>query len=90
MIFVEFKKAFSSVKRNQIYRVLAVTGISKQLANLTRAILTEWLPFKDMYQNSLYSKGVKQRDALPMIISNLVLNNAMRKSKTIPGVRYYI
>jgi hypothetical protein len=64
-------------------------GILKQLVNLPRATITD-IRGKVIIQRQTSEEfplqhGLKQGDDLSMVISNLIVNNAIRKSENISG-----
>jgi hypothetical protein len=82
-LFIDFKKAYDSVKREVLYNILLEFGIPKKLVRLIK-----------MCSNETYSKfrvgkllsdkfpiqnGLKQGDALSPLLFNFALDYAIRK-----------
>jgi hypothetical protein len=85
-LFIDFKKAYDSVKREVLYYILLEFGTPKKLVRLIKMCLNEicsqvrvgiYLSDKFPIQN-----GLKQRDAL----SPLLLNMPSRKAKKMKSV----
>jgi hypothetical protein len=83
-LFVDFKKAYSSVKREVLYNIPPEFGVPKKLVRLIKKCLNETyskvhlgklLPDKFPIQNEL-----KQGDALLPLLFNFALEYAIRKS----------
>jgi hypothetical protein len=83
-LFIDFKKAYDSIKREVLYNILLEFGITKNLVRLIKMCL-----------NGTYSKvrvgklssdkfpiqnGLKQGDALSPLLFNFALEYASRKS----------
>jgi hypothetical protein len=86
-LFIDFKKAHDSIKREALYSILLEFGIPKKLVRLIK-----------MYLNEAYSKvcvgkllsdkfpiqnGLKQGAALSPLIFNFALEYAIRKVQKI-------
>jgi hypothetical protein len=76
-LFIDFKKAYDSIKREVLYSILVEFGIPKKLVRLTKMCLNETyrevcigklLPDKFPIQN-----GLKQGDALSPLLFNFAL-----------------
>jgi hypothetical protein len=81
-LFIDFKKAYDSVKREVLYNTLLESGISKKLVRLIKIYVNETyskvcvdklLPDKIPTQN-----GLKQDAVLPLLF-NFALEYAIRK-----------
>jgi hypothetical protein len=81
-LFIDFKKAYDSVKREVLYNILLEFGIPKNLVRLIKMCLNETcskvrvgklLSYKFPIQN-----GLKQGDALSPLFSNFALEYAVR------------
>jgi hypothetical protein len=82
-LFVDFKKAYDSVKREVIYNILLEFGIPKKLVRLIKMCLNETYSkvrigkrFSDKF---LIQNGLKQGDALSSLLFNFTLEYAARK-----------
>jgi sorting nexin-29 len=82
-LFIDFKKAYDSVKREVLYNILLEFGIPKKLVRLIKMCLNEacskvcvgkLFPDKFPIQN-----GLKQGDALLPLLFNFALEYAIRK-----------
>jgi hypothetical protein len=82
-LFIDFKKAYDSVKREVLYNILLEFGIPKKLVRLIKMCLNETcikvrigklLSDKFPIQN-----GLKQGDALSPLLFNFALEYAVRK-----------
>jgi hypothetical protein len=82
-LFIDFKKAYDSVKREVLYNILLESGIPKKLVRLIKICLNETyskvsigklLPDKFPIQN-----GLKQGDALSPLLFNFALECAISK-----------
>jgi hypothetical protein len=82
-LFVDFKRAYDSVKREVLYNILLKFGIPKKLVRLIKMCLNE--TYSTVCVNKLLSdefpiqNGLKQGDALLPLLLNFALENAIRK-----------
>jgi hypothetical protein len=82
-LFIDFKKAYDSVKREVLYNVLLELGIPKKLVRLIRMCLNE--TYSKVRVGKLLSgkfpiqNGLKQGDALSPLLFNFALEYAIRK-----------
>ena len=82
-LFIDFKKAYDSVRREVLYNILIEFGIPKKLVRLTKMCLTETYSrvqvgknLSDMFP---IRNGLKQGDALSPLLFNFALEYAIRK-----------
>ena len=80
-LFIDFKKAYDSVRREVLYNILIEFGIPKKLVRLIKMGLTEtysrvWVGknLSDMFPTR---NNLKQRDALPPLLFNFALEYAI-------------
>jgi hypothetical protein len=89
-LFVDFKKAYDSVKREVLYNILLEFDIPKNLAKLIKMCLNE--TYSKVRTSKLLSdkfpiqNGLKQGDALSPLLFNFALEYAIRKSKKMKSV----
>jgi hypothetical protein len=82
-LFIEFKKAYDSVKREVLYSVLLEFGITKNLVRLIKMCLNE--TYSKIRVGKLFSdtfpiqNGLKQRNALSPLLFSFALEYAVRK-----------
>ncbi|KAJ4428000.1 hypothetical protein ANN_24013 [Periplaneta americana] len=82
-LFIDFKKAYDSVKREVLYGILVEFGISKKLVRLIKMCLSE--AYSRVRIGQFLSDafpihcGLKQGDALSPLIFNFALEYAIRK-----------
>jgi hypothetical protein len=83
-LFIDFKKAYDSIKREVLYNILLEFGIPKKLVRLIKMCLNE--TYSKVRTGKLLSdkfpiqNGLKQGDALSPLISILPWNMPSRKS----------
>jgi hypothetical protein len=83
MLFMDIKKAYDSIKREVLYKILLEFGIPKELARLVKMCLNE--TYSKVHIGKLLSdkfpiqNGLKQGDALSPLLSNFALDYAIRK-----------
>jgi len=82
-LFIDFKKAYDSVRREVLYNILIEFGVPKKLARLIKMCLTETYSrirvgknLSDMFP---IRNGLKQGDALPQLLFNFALEYAIRR-----------
>jgi sorting nexin-29 len=82
-LFIDFKKAYDSVKREILYNILLATGIPKKLVRLIKMCLNE--TYSKIRVGKLLSDTfpirnvLKQGDALLPLLFNFALEYAIRK-----------
>jgi len=81
-LFIDFKKAYDSVRRQVLYNILIELRVPKKLVRLTKMCLTETYSrvrvgnnLSDMFP---IRNGLKQEDALTPLLFNFVLEYAIR------------
>jgi hypothetical protein len=82
-LFIEFKKAYDSVKREVIYNIMLEFGIPKKQIRLVRMCSNETYN-KDRISRLLSDtfpirNGLKQGNALSPLLFNFALEYAIRK-----------
>jgi hypothetical protein len=82
-LFIDFKKAYDSVKREVLYNILLEFGIPKKLVRLIKMCLND--TYSKVRAGKLLSNtfpihnGLKQGDALSLFLFNFALEYAIRK-----------
>jgi hypothetical protein len=82
-LFIDFKKAYDSIKREVLYYILLEFGITKKLVRLIKMCLNE--TYREVRIGKVLSdtfpiqNGLKQANVLLPFLSNLVLAYAIRK-----------
>jgi hypothetical protein len=82
-LFIDFKKAYDSVKKEVFYNILLEFDITKKLVRLTKMCLNE--TYSIVHVGKLLSdkfpiqNGLKQGDALSSLLFNFALEYAIRK-----------
>jgi hypothetical protein len=86
-IFIDFKKAYDSVKRDVLFNILLEFGIPQKLVRLIKMCLSE--TYSKIRVGKLLSdkfpiqNGLEQGDALSPLLFNFALEYAVRKVKEI-------
>jgi len=82
-LFIDFKKAYDSVRREVLYNILIEIGVPKKLVRLVKMCLTETYSrarvgknVSDMFP---IRNGLKQGDALSPLLFNFALEHATRR-----------
>jgi hypothetical protein len=82
-LFVDFKKAYESVRREVLYNILIEFGIPLNLVRLIKMCLNETYSNvrigKHLSDNFPIQNGLKQGDALSPLLVNFALEYAIRK-----------
>jgi hypothetical protein len=82
-LFIDFRKAYDSIKREVLYNILLEFGIPKELVRLIKMCLNE--TYSKVRIGKLLSdkfpiqNGLKQGDALSPLLFNVALEYAIRK-----------
>ena len=76
-LFIDFKKAYDSVRREVLYNILVEFGIPKKLVRLIKMCLTETYSRvrvgKNLSDMFLFRNGLKQGAALSPLLFNFAL-----------------
>jgi len=82
-LFIDFNKAYDSVRREVLYNILIEFGVPKRLVRLIKMCLTETFSrvrvgknLSDMFP---IRNGLKQGDALSLLLFNFALEYAIRR-----------
>ena len=82
-LFIDFKKAYDSVKREALYNILIEFGIPKKMVRLIKMCLTETYSRvrvgKNLSEMFPIRNGLKQGDALSPLIFNFALEYAIKR-----------
>ena len=82
-LFIDFKKAFDSFRREVLYNILVELGIPKKMVRLLKMCLNETYSRvrvgKNLSDMLLIRKGLKQVDALSPLLFNFALEYAIRR-----------
>ncbi len=75
-LFIDFKKAYGSVRREVLYKILMEFGIPKKLIRLIKVCLNETYSSvrvgKNLSDIFPIRNGLKQGDALSLLLFNLL------------------
>jgi len=81
--FIDFKKAYDSVRREVVYKILLEFGIPRKLVRLIKMSLTETYSRVRVDENVSdrfpIRSGLKQGDALSPLLFNFALEYAIRR-----------
>ncbi|PSN38267.1 hypothetical protein C0J52_16903 [Blattella germanica] len=90
-LYVDFKKAYDSIKRGKLYSILMNFGIPKKLVRLIGMCLngkkSRVRVGKQVSYNFEIHNGLKQGDALSPLLFNLVLEHAIKSLEDKEGVQ---
>ena len=82
-LFIDFKKAYDSVWREVLYKILIEFGIPRKLVRLVKMSLTETYSTvrvgKNVSDKFPIRNGLKQGDALSPLLFNFALEYAVRR-----------
>ena len=82
-LFIDFKKAYDSVRREVLYKILIEFGIPRKLVRLIKMSLTETYSRvrvgKNVSDRFPIRNGLKQGDALSPMLFNFALEYAIRR-----------
>jgi hypothetical protein len=91
-IFIHFKKAYDSVRREVLYNIIIEFGVPMKLVRLIKMCLNE--TYSKVYRGKHLSESVpiqcclKQEDALSLLLFNFALEYAIRKvMKNLVGLK---
>jgi hypothetical protein len=82
-LFIDFKKAYDSVRRKVLYNILIEFGVPMKLVRLIKMCLNETYSKvcigKHLSNSFPIQNGLKQGDALSSVLFNFALEYAIRK-----------
>jgi len=82
-LFIDFSKAYDSVRREVLYNILIEFGISLKLVRLIKMCLNETYSRvragKNLSAMFPITNGLKQGDALSPLLFNFVVEHAIRR-----------
>ena len=82
-LFIDFKKAYDSVRREVLYNILIEFGIPKKLVRLVKMCSTETYSRvqvgKNLSDRFPIRNGLKQEDVLSPLLFNFALEYAIRR-----------
>ena len=88
-LFIDFKEAYDSVRREVLYKILIEFGIPRKLVSLIKMSLTETYSRVRVGKNVLdrfpIRNGLKQGDALSPVLFNFALEYAIKEHSGKPG-----
>jgi len=88
-LFIDFKKAYDSVRREILYKILIEFGIPKKLISVIKMSLTETYSRvrvgKNVSDRFPTRNGLKQGDALSPMLFNFALEYAIRRVQVNHG-----
>jgi hypothetical protein len=88
-LFIDFKKAYDSVRREALYNILIESDIPKKLLRLNKMCLTEYCGrfrvSKNLSEMFPITNGLKQGDALLPLLFNFALEYAIKRFNILGG-----
>ena len=82
-LFIDFKKAYDSVRREVFYKILIAFGIPKKLVRLVNVCSTETFSRvrvgKNLSDRFPIRNGLKKEDALSPLLFNFALEYAIKR-----------
>jgi hypothetical protein len=85
-LFIDFKKAYDSVRREVLYNILIAFGIPMKLVRLIPMCVSETYSRvrvgKHLSDRFSIKNGLKQGDALSPLLFNFALENSIRRVQT--------
>jgi len=88
-LFIDFTKAYESVRTEVLYKILIEFGIPRKLLRLIKMSLTETYSIvrvgKNVSDRFPIKNGLKQRDAVSPLIFNFALEYAIRRVQVSQG-----
>ena len=92
-LFIDFKKAYDSVRREVLYKILIEFGIPRTLVRLIKMSLTEtysriWVG-KNVSETLPTRNGLKHGDALSPLLFNFALEYAIRTVQAWLDISWY-
>jgi retron-type reverse transcriptase len=82
-LFIDFKKAYDSFRREALYNILIELGIPRKLVGLIKSCLNETYSRvstgKNLSDKFTIENGLKQGDALSPLLFNFALEHAIRR-----------
>jgi hypothetical protein len=84
-LFIDFKKAYDSVRREVLYNILSEFGIPRKLVGQIQTCLNETYSTVRMHKNQSdkfsIQNGLKQGDDLLPLLFNFTLKYAIRRDQ---------
>jgi retron-type reverse transcriptase len=84
-LFIDFKKAYDSIRREALYNILIEFGIPRKLVGLIKVCLSETSnrvrKVKNLSDKFTTKNGLKQGDVLSPLLFNFALQYAIRSVK---------
>jgi len=95
MIFVDFERAFDSLKHSVIWQTLTECGVPTKLVNIIKELYNkstcQVIRRNKKSENIPIRSGVKQGCVLSPLLCNIVLDTALAKATDTPrGIRWTV